>query len=217
MNYITFKSDVSIVGGFKHNYSDEIVKNEPMLFRSSFDFAYENGGEITKSFLEGLPDWVKDKPISFDSRVHMLMPTWIPAIAGWHHDDVPRSLPSGQPNYENPEYNSKHILGIVNAHISPTEFAIGEVNYPIFNDKVYKEYDNLVNKDVESGVLKVVKSESGFYYYFDSHSFHRATVCNQRGWRWFGRVSFDNQSALSPKNEIRRQVQVYLTNVNEGW
>ena len=217
MEKITFNSTFSVAGKFMSNFSDEVIKNEPMFFRSSFDFAYKNGGEITREFLDGLPCWAKDKPVSFDSRVHMLMPTWIPAIAGWHHDVVPRSLPNGQPNYESPEYYSKHILGLVNAHISPTEFAVGVVEYPLISEKVYKVYDNMVNEDIEKGSLKVVKVESGVYYLFDNHSFHRASVCERRGWRWFGRVSFDNESANNPRNEIRRQVQVYLTNVNEGW
>ena len=217
MKNISVNSSVEIVGNFPCNYPDDTIKNEPIFFRSSFDFAYDSGGVITRGFLDSLPDYVKNQPISFDSRVHMLMPTWIPAIAGWHHDDVPRSLPNGQPNYESPEYESEHIIGLVNAHISPTEFALGCENFPILKEEVYKHYNQMVDESLLSGSLKSFKSESGLLYFFDYHTWHRATVAEQRGWRWFGRVSWGNESCLSPRNDIRRQVQVYLTSVNEGW
>lgn len=217
MTEVKIDSVAEAVGNFPCNYPDDTVKDEPMFFRSSFDFAYENGGVITRGFLDSLPQYVKDQPISFDSRVHMLMPTWIPAIAGWHHDDVPRSLPNGQPNYESPEYRSEHILGLVNAHLSPTEFALGCSHFPLLDEGVYKQYNQIVEDLILCGRLGKTTAKSGVLYHFDCHTWHRATVASQRGWRWFGRVSWDNESCLNPRNEIRRQVQVYLTNENEGW
>jgi len=48
-------------------------------------------------------------------------------------------------------------------------------------------------------------------------SFHQGTAAVQSGWRWFCRVSRNTKRALEPKNEIRKQVQVYMKNPMEGW
>ena len=145
-----FESEIKEVGKFAIAISNEKIKEEPMFFNCSPDFAYENGGEITRSFLNNLPDeWQKDKLV-FDSRVHMLMPGWYPAIPGFHHDDVPRPeipvgqhfITAGQPDYDNPRYKSQHILGLVNADICPTEFAIGNCVMPKINEGelIYREW-----------------------------------------------------------------------------
>lgn len=128
----SFTSNILILGDF--DCSDKNIKNEPMFFNSDFQFAYENGGEITKAFLNALPDNWKVRDLVFDSRVHMLMPGWYPAIPGWHHDDVPRApiptgqhfITAGQPDYDNPRYRSEHIMGLVNADVCPTQFIVGE-------------------------------------------------------------------------------------------
>lgn len=44
MSKIIISSGMGVVGSFPCNYPDEVVKNEPMFFRSSFDYAYENEG-----------------------------------------------------------------------------------------------------------------------------------------------------------------------------
>ena len=82
-------------------YSDDEVKNEPMLFSCNFEYALILGGPLTARFLAALPpEFLMAKDLIIDSRVHMLMPGWFPCIPGYHHDDVPRaSRLCGQPNY----------------------------------------------------------------------------------------------------------------------
>jgi hypothetical protein len=85
-----FDSQIHELGHFANDCSNDDIKNEPMFFNCDLDFAWDNGGNITRSFISNLPyDW-QDEGIVFDSRVHMLMPGWYPAIPGFHHDDVPR-------------------------------------------------------------------------------------------------------------------------------
>lgn len=124
---IKFKSQIKLLGAMP-SFDENIVKNEPMFFNASPIFAYENGGPITKAFLE--LTGMLDKPCVIDTRVHMLMKGWYPCIPGWHHDDVPRTTSTGQPNYKTPEYFAKHILGLVNGDICPTQFALGECEMP---------------------------------------------------------------------------------------
>ncbi len=215
-----FNSRVQNIGSFKSDWTQDEIKNEPMLFNCSYDFADVHGGPITRAFLYRLydrawcdyssHDWV------IDSRVHMLMPGWYPCIPGMHHDDIPRSTTSGQPNYINPEYKAEHVLGLVNGDIAPTQFAIGKIDLDIPTEGIiYKQWHPKVMQAIEDGTMKSYSAESGVILQFNSESFHQGTMAVAGGWRWFIRVS--KNTHRKPTNEIRKQVQVYLENPMEGW
>ena len=216
-------------------FEQDVVKNEPMFFSADPSFAWANGGPITKAFFKAIfggpevfsdgserPNFLKgidQQGYCFDSRVHMLMPGWYPAIPGWHHDDVPRTRSDGQPNYEDPHYQSKHVLALVNGDICPTEFAVGEVDMPHVDGVVYKKWHPIVEQDIKEGSLERVQVPSNQLVWFDHHSFHQASKAVGRGFRWFGRLSWDAGYLTGrPKfNEIRNQVNVYLEFPMEGW
>jgi hypothetical protein len=223
------------VGASMRQWDEAYVKNEPMLFSATPRFAWENGGAITRDFLSlafgiTLADearWIlRDSKVgnfNFDSRVHMLMPGWFPCIPGWHHDDVPRSRSDGQPNYSTPEYKSKHILALVNGDICPTEFAVGRVSYedtPLFySHPIYSVWHEQVEQDIKEGSLKRVPVPSNKLIHFNCDSFHQGTKAIKNGWRWFGRLSWDAgyEQGRPHRNEVRKQVQVYLEHPMEGW
>lgn len=220
-----FSSQIRILGEFKSDWGKDDIKNEPMFYKSSFAFASENAGPITKAFLDSVPDDWHDSVI--DSRSHMLMNGWYPAIPGFHHDDVPRPpiaegahfLTASQPDYDNPRYRSEHLMGLVNAHVCPTEFAIGECEMPAIPDGglIYREWHNEVIRLLETGELKSVKAESGKLIYFDWQTFHQGTAAVGSGWRWFIRLTRNSDTVKRPANDIRKQVQVYLEFPMEGW
>lgn len=169
-----------------------------MFFNCDYNFAYANGGPITRSFLNQLPiGWQKE--VVFDSRVHMLMPGWYPAIPGFHHDDVPRPeipigqhfVTAGQPDYENPRYRSEHILGLVNAEICPTLFAIGNCVVPDVEpgELIYRKWHPAIESAIEKGEISCVAAASNKLIYFDCDTFHTGTKPVSNGWRWFGRIS----------------------------
>lgn len=223
------------VGAQMREWDEQYVKNEPMLFSATPRFAWENGGPITREFLAlffgiTLADeagWVlrdsKCGNFSFDSRVHMLMPGWFPCIPGWHHDDVPRSRSDAQPNYHTPEYHAKHVLALVNGDICPTEFAVGKTAYqdtPLFSPHpIYKVWHDQVEQDILEGVFERVSVPTNRLIHFDARAFHQGTRAVKRGWRWFGRLSWDSgyEQGRPHFNEVRRQVQVYLEHPMEGW
>lgn len=222
-----FNSQISEVGDFATTISNSAIKTEPMFFNSSFHFAYSRGGAITRSFLENLPaDWLNSNLV-FDSRCHMLMPGWYPAIPGWHHDDVPRPeiptgqhfITAGQPDYDNPRYQSEHIMGLVNAEICPTEFAIGEcVMSKVEKDElVYRKWHEEMKVYISHGTMKVVNCPDRKLLKFNCETFHQGVRANGNGWRWFGRVSRNTERVNKITNEIRSQVQVYLEFPMEGW
>lgn len=207
------------IGESLPKFDQETVKNEPMLFNCSSDFAIKHGGPITHEFIKAvfrhLPGRADE--LVFDTRVHMLMEHWFPCIPGYHHDDVPRSRSDGQPNYENPEYRSKHILALVNGDICPTEFAVGEfeVSDVPLGDIIYKHWHEEVEEQLNGGVGFRWRVPSNTLIHFDDRSFHQGVPAVAGGWRWFGRVSWDTHRHST--NEIRRQVQVYLEHPMEGW
>jgi hypothetical protein len=210
------------------DFDEKTVKDEPMFWSATPNFAMINGGPITQAFLTAcaleLPfGAITDKSCCFDSRVHMLMPGWFPCIPGWHHDDVPRSRPDGQPNYDTPEFKSQHVLALVNGDICPTEFAVGKTgmpDIPLFSERpIYSHWHGIVERDIEEGILKRTPVPSNRLIRFNWQSFHQGTRAVKRGFRWFGRLTWDAgyEQGRPHHNEIRRQTQVYLEYPMEGW
>ena len=218
VNPMIFNSKVKVVEHLDQ-FDSEMVKNEPMFFSADLDFAYDNGGPITKNFIQRLPkEFFGDKYAYLDSRVHMLMEGWYPCIPGWHHDDVPRNTPDGQPNYVNPPYRTKHVMALVNADIAPTQFLIGNIQVPtpVSGSAIYKQWDDSIDSQLNKyNDYVVMNAESNKLYEFDCDTFHRGTAAVKNGWRWFGRVSIGRKRTVP--SEIRRQVQVYMPTINAGW
>jgi hypothetical protein len=214
-----FNSFIEERGGFDANFTKEEISNEPMFYRADANFAWTHGGEITRSFLEFLPrDWL-NADLTIDTRVHMLMPGWYPCIPGMHHDDIPRTRADKQPNYETLDYNADHLMGLVNADVAPTEFAVGEIDLeiPPIGSLIYRDWHPKVMQAIKDGTLKSVHADSGVYIQFNNFAFHQGTAAVKSGWRWFIRASRNTERANNCKNEIRKQVQVYMENPMEGW
>ena len=198
-------------------YSNDVLKNEPMFFNCTWNYAYKNSGEPTKEFLLSLPSELHNDRTIIDSRVHMLMPGWFPCIPGYHHDDVPREREDNQPEYHNPSYRSKHALILYNGDVCPTEFAIGESEFPEvpLGETYYKVWHPMVVDKIAKGELELVKAPNNTVVFFDDRTWHQGTQAVANGWRLFIRASWETNRI--PTNEIRRQVQVYLENPMEGW
>lgn len=222
-----FNSQFCILNPFASDIKNSAIKDEPMFFNCDIQFAWEQGGPITRSFIDALPDDWRGARAVFDSRVHMLMPGWYPAIPGYHHDDVPRPpiepgkhfIAAGQPDYDNPRYRSEHILGLVNAAVAPTHFAVGECVMPRVEEGglIYRSWHTEIERLIAAGEMKEAQTPDRTLVYFDCDSFHTGTQAVGNGWRWFGRISRNTDRANSITNEIRRQVQVYLEFPMEGW
>ena len=207
-----------VLGAKMKDFTQHQIKNEEMFFNCDLDFAYEKGGPITRNFIDCLPEDVKKENPVLDSRVHMLMKGWFPAIPGFHHDDVPRSTANGQPNYANPEYHAEHALALVNGNICPTEFAIGTVELEIPKEGIiYKHWHKEIEKQIQNDSMKSVFAPSNQILFFDAHDFHQATRAVADGWRWFARISWNTDRQKTMTNEIRRNCQVYLEHPMEGW
>lgn len=211
-----FNSQISL-GRYLPAFDTPAIKAEPMLFSCDIGAACRLGGPITQAFVENLPhEAFRDGTLIIDTRVHMLMPGWFPAIPGWHHDDVPRGV-NGQPNYDTPDYHAQHALALVGADVAPTQFAVGAIRLPgpSPEDVTYGVWHHTVQGMVDRGEATLVEAPDRRVVLFNSHSFHQAVPAVVNGWRWFGRASWN--TGRRPTNELRRQVQVYLKNPMEGW
>ena len=199
------------------------IKNETMLYSASWSFAMDNAGPITREVLRKLSGTALDDvggidleqypyPI-IDTRVHMLMGGMYPAIPGWHCDNVPRIDNGTQPNLDmatERQYNYTVLVSDDTASdVAPTQF----ISDPLTLYYDPKQVWGTVNKAVQAANPKVINANDGKFYRFDSKVLHRATAAQKRGWRYFFRLSWMH---YPPKNEIRRQVQVYADS-NIGW
>ncbi len=203
------------------------VKTEPMFFRASCAYARAHGGPIMHEFLDRLD---ATRPWVIDSRAHMLMRQWYPAIPGWHGDDVPRGS-DGQPVYLGqgegggdvcwrPEWISEHRMVVIDAADAPTgsmtEFASGRLSVPHPylhrpGEAVYAKWSDAIDVMGQGHRRNV---ESGRVVHFDGEAMHRAVPARSPGWRYFIRASI---ASYPPENEIRYNANVYLAAVNAGW
>lgn len=224
-----FNSQLKQVIHVPQTFSELEIKNETMLFSADWDFARKNGDALTNLFLDHVDSWnpeVSKVPVVIDSRVHMLMPGWYPCIPGWHHDDVPRKGRFGQPNYEDPEYYSEHLMMLINGNICPTEFLTSPIELSTPKKGiVYEDWNKKINlRHRETHLLK-----DSTIYRFTWQDFHRGNPAGANGWRYFIRMSrywkdwsmqtpdFSRVQRRTNKNQVRRQVQVYLSAIEKGW
>lgn len=223
----TFDSQARAVGSFAGRISNDKIKNETMFFNCDLAFAFDNGGPITRSFIMNLPDDWNNDQVVIDTRIHMLMPGWYPAIPGYHHDDVPRPdipagqhfLTAGQPDYDTPRYLSEHIIGLVNADVCPTHFATGRATFSEVPEgkTIYKHWHPEVLRHIEDGNLKQWEAPDRTLLQFNHATWHTGSKAVKNGWRWFGRVSRNTDRVKKITNEIRVNAQVYLEFPMEGW
>ncbi|TCV62338.1 hypothetical protein EDE09_124103 [Neorhizobium sp. S3-V5DH] len=213
----------------------ELLKDEPMLFSASPQFALQEGGPLTleaTTFLLNAGEISLDRGnVVIDTRVHMLKPGWIPAIGGWHCDAIPRGE-DGQPVLDHPAIPGiRHYLLVVDCGTgSMTEFLnhgslitelLQKVASPGKNlwGEHSEEINTYLSDLVELGADRseyVTTAESGALYKFSARDYHRAIPATGHGWRYFFRASV-NTMVKEPLNEIRKQVQVYLPHEDLGW
>lgn len=198
----------------------EMIKNEPMFFSASLEYIEVRGGALTQFVLSKLRDILYDSELRplhefiIDSRSHMLMPGFYPCIPGWHHDDVPRTRKDGQPNYENPEYKSNHLMVVIGKTAMPQFLRTTTVLPDIPEGRtIYQAWDRMINAAHSEDDFYTIGS--GDIYEFDYQTFHRGMPAKLHGWRYFIRFSWNTERQIT--NEIRNQVQCYLSDPSLGW
>jgi hypothetical protein len=189
------------------------ISVEPMLFGASSGFAAEHGGPLTREFLSKLPPgggWL------IDSRVHMLKPGWYPAIPGWHLDAIPRSETHRQPDFTQDTSRLECWFAIVgDVPVCETEFLTSPVELDLRDGKSWSEFSAEINGALLYGATGSVRVPNRSVVQFGPEDFHRATPADRDGWRFFIRAMRGHNTPCA--NQIRRQTQVYLRDLEAGW
>ncbi len=192
-----------------------VIHDEPMLFSASVRFARQAGGPLTRMLLE-VADWqlqqmesycsITDQYVVIDTRSHMLMPGFRPAIGGWHCDAYPRGGYDEQPDLTAGKANNHHIVAFVsdqNGGVSQTEFVTAPIEASeIDPERVWSS----VHRAVQAARPTTMFEQDGEVLRFSQQTLHRASSAHARGWRWWFRASVFYSP---PRNQIRKQVQVY--------
>ena len=213
---VIFNNGVSRIG----ELADILEKHEelkfiPQFFRADADFTYRYGGQVMRDFLSLIPGRSGWKYVSVDTRINMLMQSWYPCIPGWHCDDFYRPT-GGQPDLSRLKENAwaEHYAAVV-GDCSLTEFIKNPIDLPLLTSDNRVPVYGLYNKMIEEMKPETFRVKSGEVFRFSPTDFHRGTPAVKNGWRMFARLTFSNH--YEPKNEIRTQTQVYLTDLGVGW
>ena len=214
---VEFKPSIETLGKYSYRPTKKEISNETILFQSDLEYSSRHGGDLTRSIIDQLfknqlflTHYKNNQNVIVDTRSTLTMPGTYPSIPGWHCDDVPRSIRSPQPDLSMVSENVQHFMVLLSDvdNVSSTEFVTEKVMIDVDPDRVWNSVDQHLNQTkVKTGFL-----ETGLIIRFDQKTIHRASPSLSKGWRLFFRLSLSHKP---PRNEIRKQVQVYTT-IN-GW
>jgi len=191
--------------------------------------ALRYGGELTRAAIGAMNIRGDRKYLVVDSKVHMLMPGWTPAIPGWHTDGVPRGdHKHAKSNRDVPNLDAQveieesgrgtrfHML--VTGVGCLTEFVNGPLeltrNPSWDTTALYRDITVQVN-DLKP---PTISSPTCTAIDFDWWDVHRGVPATVNEWRFFIRVSETDLDAPSTdlRRVIRTHTQVYAPN-DFGW
>lgn len=204
------------------------IQNTFGLWNASLDDALKYGGDLTKAAIGAMDLKFDRKYIVVDTKIHMLMPNFSPAIGGWHNDGVPRGAalnPQAKlpPNIQSQEEMSDtrfHLLvtgtGCLTRFIKGNDIELEVPDVP--DSKLYRMIHEQCTEGVANGTLEDYEVPSCTAVEFDWWDLHTGTVAKQHEWRYLIRVTeTDHQPPQTDLRKIiRTQQNVYLP-ATLGW
>lgn len=203
------------------------VKSTPSLFRASLDDAIKYGGDLTRAALNAMNIRGDRKYIIVDTKVHMLMPTFMPAIPSWHTDGAPRGakphpLAKGAPDiFLQEELPDSRFHLLVTGYGCLTEFVSEPTTLFVPEEpttQLYAHIDKSIEGMKRQGWDKIISVPSCHVVEFDWWDIHRGIKATAHEWRFLIRVTeSDHQKPNTDLREIiRTQQQVYVPE-RVGW
>lgn len=194
----------------------EEIRSLPQFFRADPDMVHRRGGPFLRRFLAAAPLSAAARYTVIDTKVHMLMPGWYACIPGWHCDDFYRPG-GGQPDLTGMAQARSAHIGVVVGPTALPEFAVEPLTLPAPEemDGKGRPLYALYHEIIEARRPRTARPVSGQMVRFDCFDFHRGLPAECRAWRFFARITQSDH--LIPRNEVRRQTQVYLTEPFEQW
>lgn len=227
MTAIAFNRTAPVIGASIPDPPQELIESSLNLRQVSLEDAARYGGLITRQALGAMNLRGDRKHIVVDTKVHLLMPGWVPAIPGWHTDGVPRGTemnPGGRgaPNLRAqveglasaPRY---HLL--VTGEHCPTRFMAGAFDFELDLDGGSELYTEITRQAQDAaGTFETLTTPPSTVVEWDWWNVHTAQQATARGWRYLIRVTETDHIVprTDPADFIRTQNQVYAP-MDFGW
>jgi len=225
---VLFNRKPMVQAGTMEQPSDNEIKNTFGLWNANLDDAVRYGGEITRQALQAMNLRHDRKNIIVDTKIHMLMPGWSPAIPGWHTDGAPRDnlknpngsgLPDTFAQEGDERYNRYHIL------VTGTGCLTQYINQPLvvyIPEKPSYDVYSVMSKEVSERIKNqgglVSTMPSCTVVEFDWWDIHTGVIATKKEWRYLIRVC--ESDYYEPRKDlrevIRMQSQVYSP-ADFGW
>lgn len=208
--------------------SEDTIKNTLSLWNASLDDAVRFGGDLTRSAIGAMDLKFDRKYIVVDTKVHMLLPNFSPAIGGWHNDGVPRGKALNPQAKLPPNIQSQEELSDTRFHLLVTgsgcltRFIKGndiELEVPDVPDtKLYNSMHTQIVEGLKNGTLDDYEIPSCTAVEFDWWDLHTGTFAKKHEWRYLIRVTeTDHQPPQTNLRKIiKTQQNVYMPNTL-GW
>jgi hypothetical protein len=211
------------------------VKSTPSLWQASLADALRYGGDLARAAIGAMNLRHDRAHVVVDTKVHMLMPGFSPAIPGWHTDGAPRGeslnpLGTGapnlfaqeftaEPNFAAQEVRRPHRFHTITTGFGClTEFVAEPVAIDVPDAPTKKLY-SVISREVERIKPATRKLVSCQATEFDWWDLHRASIATAHEWRFFIRVTETDWWA--PQSDLRAimrtQQQVYIADPAFGW
>lgn len=220
--------------------TQELVRNTLGLVNASAEDAIRYGGELTRAAMSIMELRNDRKYVVVDTKVHMLMPGFSPAIPGWHTDGVPRGASMSPLARDVPRIDIQNAIELPDRWVAKqyrpthfhmlvtgscrTEFLV-ERNLELEvteNTKLYTDISHQVDEKLMNMKLEepeaIVRPGDGEVLHFDWWDLHRGIPAPKHEWRFFIRVT---EMDLAPpetdlRKVIRTQQQIYAP-ADFGW
>ncbi|MFD9628657.1 hypothetical protein [Peribacillus muralis] len=221
------RNEIKLGGTIWQPSADEI-SNTMGLWGASLEDALKYGGNLTRSAIGAMNLKFDKKYIVVDTKIHMLMPNFSPAIVGWHTDGVPRGTALNPQSKGNPNIQAQETLDDTRFHLLVTgegcltQFVKGNnisLEVPDVPDtSLYKSIDSQVKAGIATGELEAYDVPSCTAVEFDWWDLHTGTIATKHEWRYLIRVT--ESDIMPPQKDLRKiirtQQNIYLPH-NFGW
>ena len=222
-------------GQLDYEPGNDLIKATPALWQADLDTAIRYGGDLTRDALSAMNIRGDRKHVIVDTKVHMLMPGFMPAIPGWHTDGVPRGVEKNPAGKGAPDMMAQeemdgrrprfHLM-VAGPADCPTRFCIEkglELEVPEEPDArlyamISEQMLDLTSGQRLYGGVKTFEATPGTVYEWDWWQLHTAIRSRSHGWRFLIRVTESDHHVPQRKiaHVIRTQQQVYVPDTF-GW
>lgn len=225
-----------VPGGRIEQPSMAEIRATQSLWQAPLEVAVKYGGPITRAAIAAASLGNDRRYCMVDSKIHMLMPGFYPAIPGWHTDGAPRGAgldarKQGAPalfaqEFAEPpnlrlqeDHPANRYHALVTGEHCLTEFMFNAQDIEVPEELTPKLY-GILDAKIEAEQIGSRGRVNGCQMVaFDWWHLHRAMPSSAHEWRYFIRITETDYWPPSTDlaSILRTQQQVYLVGASFGW